>query len=64
MRAETVKGGGSISLALLANAIAGAILYVLITIFNEISGAHFNPVVSLIMFAMKKLSFSEHMLFK
>ena len=51
---------GNQALALLANAIAtGAILYVLITIFNEISGAHFNPVVSLIMFAMKKLSFSE-----
>ena len=45
---------GNQALALLANAIVtGAILYVLITIFNEISGAHFNPVVSLIMFAMK-----------
>ena len=51
---------GNQALALLANAIAtGAILYVLITIFNEISGAHFNPIVSLIMFAMKKLSFSQ-----
>ena len=51
---------GNQALALLANAIAtGAILYVLITIFNDISGAHFNPIVSLIMFAMKKLSFSE-----
>ena len=51
---------GNQALALLANAIAtGAILYVLITIFNGISGAHFNPVVSLIMFIMKKLSFSE-----
>ena len=51
---------GNQALALLANAIAtGAILYVLITIFIEISGAHFNPVVSLIMFAMKKLSLSE-----
>ena len=51
---------GNQALALLANAIAtGAILYILITIFNEISGAHFNPVVSLIMFAMRKLSFFE-----
>ena len=51
---------GNQALALLANAIAtGAILYVLITIFSEISGAHFNPVVSLIMFTMKKLSFFE-----
>ena len=51
---------GNQALALLANAVAtGAILYVLITIFSEISGAHFNPVVSLIMFAMRKLSFFE-----
>ena len=51
---------GNQALARLANAIAtGAILYGLITIFNGISGAHFNPVVSLIMFIMKKLSFSE-----
>ena len=51
---------GNHALSLLANAIAtGAILYVLITIFSEISGAHFNPVVSLIMFTMKKLSFFE-----
>ena len=51
---------GNQALALLANAVAtGAILYVLITIFSEISGAHFNPVVSLIMFAMGKLSFFE-----
>ena len=33
---------------LLANAIAtGAMLYVIITIFAPISGAHFNPIVSL-----------------
>ena len=51
---------GNHAVSLLANAIAtGAILYVLITIFSEISGAHFNPVVSLIMFTMKKLSFFE-----
>ena len=51
---------GNQALALLANAVAtGAILYVLITIFSEISGAHFNPVVSLIMFSMRKLSFFE-----
>ena len=55
---------GNQALTLLANAIAtGAILYVLITIFNEISGAHFNPVVSLIMFIMKKLSFSEFLVY-
>ena len=40
--------GGNIALALLANAIAtGAALVVLITIFGPLSGAHFNPAVSL-----------------
>ncbi len=39
---------GSIGLALLANAVAtGAMLYVLITILGPISGAHFNPAVTL-----------------
>ena len=40
--------GGNVGLALLANALAtGAILVVLITMFGAISGAHFNPAVSL-----------------
>ena len=40
--------GGNDGLALLANAIAtGAALYVLITLFGPLSGAHFNPAVSL-----------------
>lgn len=39
-----------IALALLANAVAtGVALYVLITIFGPVSGAHFNPAVSLVM---------------
>lgn len=38
---------GNTAVALLANAIAtGAVLFVLISIFGPISGAHFNPVVS------------------
>lgn len=38
---------GNVAVALLANAIAtGAALFVLITVFGPISGAHFNPVVS------------------
>jgi glycerol uptake facilitator-like aquaporin len=46
--------GGSVGLALLANTLAtGAILVVLITIFGPVSGAHFNPVVSLVM-AMRR----------
>jgi glycerol uptake facilitator-like aquaporin len=44
--------GGNIAMALLANALAtGAILFVLISIFGPISGAHFNPVVTLAMAA-------------
>lgn len=44
--AETLAGG-DIGLALLANTIAtGAILFVLITMFGPVSGAHLNPVVS------------------
>ena len=40
--------GGNVALALLCNAIAtGAILYVLIELFGPISGAQFNPAVSL-----------------
>ena len=40
--------GGNVGLALLCNAIAtGAILYVLIELFSPISGAQFNPAVSL-----------------
>jgi glycerol uptake facilitator-like aquaporin len=39
---------GNVALALLANAIpTGAILVVLITLFGPISGAHFNPAVTL-----------------
>ena len=41
---------GNDGLALLGNTIAtGAILYVLITLFSQISGAHFNPAVSWVM---------------
>ncbi len=40
--------GGNVALALLGNTIpTGAILYVLITLFGPVSGAHFNPVVTL-----------------
>ena len=42
--------GGNVAIALLGNTIpTGAILVVLITILGPISGAHFNPVVSLAM---------------
>ncbi|MFV1464074.1 MULTISPECIES: MIP/aquaporin family protein [unclassified Phaeobacter] len=45
--AETLSGG-NVGLALLANAVAtGAMLYVIITTLGPISGAHFNPAVTL-----------------
>lgn len=51
--AETLAGG-NIGIALLANTIAtGAILFVLITMFGPVSGAPFNPVVSLV-FALRR----------
>jgi glycerol uptake facilitator-like aquaporin len=40
--------GGNVALALLANSLAtGAVLVVLITLFAPLSGAHFNPAVTL-----------------
>jgi glycerol uptake facilitator-like aquaporin len=48
--------GGNAGVALLANAIAtGGVLYVLILGLGPISGAHFNPVVSLIEAAYRRL---------
>ena len=45
--AETLAGG-NVALALLGNTVAtGAILMVLILIFGPVSGAHFNPAVTL-----------------
>jgi len=44
---------GNVAVALLANTIAtGAILFVLITIFGPVSGAHFNPAVTVV-FALR-----------
>src|SRR6185437_13035273 len=46
--------GGNLALALLANTIAtGAALVVLISIFGPLSGAHFNPAVTLF-FALRR----------
>lgn len=42
--------GGNVAVALLANTIAtGAMLFVLITMLGPVSGAHFNPAVTLVM---------------
>lgn len=46
--------GGNVAIALLGNTLAtGAALVVLVTIFGPISGAHFNPAVTLV-FALKR----------
>ena len=64
----TVVGSGimattltrDVGLQLLANTIpTGAILVVLITIFGPVSGAHFNPAVSLVFVLRKELSAGE-----
>lgn len=48
--------GGNDGVALLANAIAtGAILFVLITMLGPISGAHFNPAVTLVVALRREL---------
>ncbi|MBS0473389.1 MAG: aquaporin family protein [Proteobacteria bacterium] len=51
---------GNVALALLANAIAtGAALVVLITIFGPISGAHFNPAVTLYFALRREIGLGE-----
>ena len=52
--------GGNVAVALLANTLAtGAILFVVITMFAGVSGAHFNPAVSGVMAARGALSRGE-----
>ena len=48
--------GGNIAVALLGNTMAtGAMLFVLITMLGPVSGAHFNPAVSLVIWLRKEL---------
>lgn len=57
--AETLAGG-NIALALLANAIAtGTMLVVLILAFAPISGAHFNPAVTLAFYLRREIARRE-----
>ncbi len=54
--AERLSGGNN-AIALLANTLAtGGTLFVLITIFGPLSGAHFNPAVSLVFAIRRELS--------
>jgi glycerol uptake facilitator-like aquaporin len=51
---------GNDAVALLANTIAtGAILFVLITVFGPVSGAHMNPAVSLVAALRRELGWSD-----
>ena len=53
--AENLSAGNN-AVALLGNTIAtGAILYVIIKMFGSVSGAHFNPCVSLVFYLRKEL---------
>lgn len=53
--ADRLAGGNS-ALVLLANAAAvGAALYVLITVFGPVSGAHFNPAVTMVFAARREI---------
>jgi len=52
--------GGNVAIALLGNTLpTGAILYVLITVFGPISGAHFNPAVTLVFWLRRGISLPE-----
>lgn len=56
--------GGNVAIALLGNTIpTGAILVVLITIFGPISGAHFNPAVTLAFWMRKEIEGREALAF-
>ncbi len=56
--------GGNVAIALLGNTIpTGAILVVLITVFGPISGAHFNPAVTLSFALRKQISISDSALY-
>ena len=60
---ETLANGNT-AIALLGNTIAtGSILYVLITVFSPISGAHFNPAVTIAMLISKKISIKDALIF-
>ncbi|KMW57225.1 Aquaporin Z [Candidatus Rhodobacter oscarellae] len=56
--------GGNVAVALLANAIAtGCVLYAAITILGPISGAHFNPAVTLAFALRREIEVPEAMAF-
>ncbi len=60
---ETLAGG-NVAIALLGNTLAtGAILFVIILIFAPLSGAHFNPAVTLVFLVRRELSVRDATLY-
>lgn len=60
---ETLSGG-NVAIALLGNTMAtGAVLVVLITMLGPVSGAHFNPAVTLVMLLAREISLCEAVLY-
>lgn len=56
--------GGNVALALLGNTLAtGCMLVVLILMFGGVSGAHFNPAVSLVLAARRELTVDRLLLY-
>ncbi len=56
--------GGNVALALLGNTLpTGAILVVLILMFGPVSGAHFNPAVSLVFALRREMTFRDAALY-
>ena len=56
--------GGNVAVALLGNTIpTGAILYVLITMFGPVSGAHFNPAVTFAFWLRKEIATSPAVIY-
>lgn len=56
--------GGNVAIALLGNTIpTGAILFVLISVFGPVSGAHFNPVVTMVFWFKKQISLNDSVFF-
>lgn len=56
--------GGNVAIALLANTIpTGAILVVLIAMLGPISGAHFNPAVTVVFAAKREMNANETVLY-
>ena len=52
--------GGNVALALLGNTIpTGAILFVLLTMLGPVSGAHFNPAVTLAFWVRREIKLNE-----